>query len=111
MKRLALVGLAVVLVAAAAVYWVRSAHFAPSATTAVARYEQNEVALSGGRLKVVSQVAVRQRADKVIYRIRWSRAGAPFDQLIVFRYRSHFGGLVSGWSPLGAGSAPANPRP
>lgn len=111
MKRLALMGLAVVLIAAAAVYWVRSTRFAPSAPAAVARYEQREVALSGGHLKVVSQVAVSQRADKVIYRIRWSRAGAPFDQLIVFRYRSHFDGLVSGWSPLGAGSAPANPRP
>jgi len=104
------VGLAVVLVAAAAVYWVRSAHFAPSAHAAVARYEQTEVAVSGGRLKVVSELAVRQRADRVIYRIRWSRAGASFDQLIVFRYRSHFGGLVSGWSRLGAGSAPAHPR-
>lgn len=111
MKRWALVELAVVLVAAVAVYWVRSAQFASSARAAAARYEQSEVATSGGRLKVVSQVAVRQRADRVIYRIRWSRAGASFDQLIVFGKRSHFGGLFTGWSPVLAGSAPASPRP
>lgn len=110
MKRWALVGLAVVLGAAAAVYWVRSADFAPSAHAAVARNEHSEIAVSGGRLKVLSQVAVRQRADRVIYRIRWRRADGPFDQLIVFRYGSRFGGLVSGWSPVRAGSAPAHPR-
>lgn len=110
MRRWAALGLAVVLVLAAAVYWIRSSQFASSARGAAARYEQGQIAVSGGRLKVVSQAAVRHLADSVVYRIRWNRAGATFDQLIVVRYISRFGGLVSGWSRVGAGSAPAHPR-
>jgi hypothetical protein len=110
MKPLAAVGVAIVLVVAAAAYWMRSSQYASSADAAAARYEQGEVAVSDGRLRVVSQVAVRRLADRVIYRIRWNRGGAPFDQLIVVRHMSHFGGLVSGWSPMESGSAPGHRR-
>ena len=88
----------------------RSWQYASWAEAAAFRYEETQVAVSGGRLRVVSQVVVRRQADRVIYRIRWKRAGAPFDQLVVFKHTSHLGGLVSGWSPLESGSAPGHPR-
>jgi hypothetical protein len=110
MKRWAAAGLAIVLVVAALAYWMRSSPYASSAEAAAARYEQGEVAVSGGRLRVVSQAAVRRLADRVIYRISWNRAGAPFDQLIVVRHMSQFGGLVSGWSAVDTGSAPGHAR-
>jgi hypothetical protein len=110
MKRWAVVGLVIVIVVAVAAYWMRSSRYANSAQAAAARYEQGEVAVSGGRLRMLSQEAVRRQGDRVIYRIRWSRAGAPFDQLVVFKHVSHLGGLVSGWAKLESGSAPGHPR-
>ena len=110
MKRRAAVGLAIVLVVASVACWVGFSRCASSAEAAAARYEQGEVAVSGGRLRVVSQVAVRRLADRVTYRISWNRDGAPFDRLIVVRHMSQLGGLASGWSVVDAGSARGQAR-